>query len=405
MPGRIRYRPLRPDDGEAIADLHRRAILAVPRRFYTDAERQSWCDGIDPSAYQRLAAAGEIFDIATDGADRPIGFSGHLLQSDGWGEVSGLYVDPAHQGRGLGGGLLDRAERSMRACGRHRIRVSASLAALDFYRAHGYGVTGEAQHHTRGGTAIAIRRMEKRLTPTAPEREDSAPWRNFYGRRHGKRLRAGQRDLLDTRLAALAPQGVGWAENPQRDPIDLGALFPGLGRVWLEIGFGGGEHMIAQARANPDIGILGCEPFVNGVAQLLSAVERAGVDNLRIHAGDARDLMDVLPPASIDRAFLLYPDPWPKRRHWKRRFMNPEPLDQLARVMRAGADLRLATDIGDYVRHSLLALDAHPGFVWTADRAADWRVPWHDWSGTRYEAKAIREGRMPYYITAMRIGH
>jgi len=208
--------------------------------------------------------------------------------------------------------------------------------------------------------------------------DDAFHWRNFYGRRHGKQLRPGQRRLLETRLADLAPDGVSRRANPDRARIDPAALVPGAQDLWLEIGFGGGEHMIRQAQTNPDIGIVGCEPFVNGVAMLLSGIERAGVENLRIHAGDARDLMDVLPDGSIGRVFLLYPDPWPKRRHWKRRFVNPANLDMLSRVMRSGADLRVATDIADYVRHSLEQVRLHPAFAWTAERPHDWRTPWAD---------------------------
>lgn len=225
------------------------------------------------------------------------------------------------------------------------------------------------------------------------------PWRNFYGRRHGKKLRSHQADLLDNQLAELAPPGVKWADNPDRAPIDLAALFPGKKEIWLEIGFGGGEHMLAQAQANPDVGIIGAEPFINGVAKLLAAIERAGVTNVSVTDADARDVMDVLPPASIARVFLLYPDPWPKSRHHKRRFVNPAQLEQVARVLKPGAHLRIATDIEDYVRHSLLALDIHPDFSWTAERPADWRDPWPDWHRTRYEAKAIREGRTPHYLT------
>lgn len=236
-----------------------------------------------------------------------------------------------------------------------------------------------------------------------PEKSSDRPWRNFYGRRHGKKLRNHQADLVDTRLAELAPPGVTWAENPDREQIDLKALFPGKTEIWLEIGFGGGEHMLAQAQSNPDVGIIGAEPFINGVAKLLSAIERAGVSNVSVTDADARDVMDVLPPASIARAFLLYPDPWPKTRHHKRRFVNPAQLDQLARVMAPGAHLRIATDIEDYVRHSLLALDRHPDFTWMAERPGDWRDPWPDWPSTRYEAKALREGRTPHYLTFQRV--
>lgn len=246
---------------------------------------------------------------------------------------------------------------------------------------------------------------------TGPERDDErlgaaphgAPWRNFYGRRHGKALRKGQKELLETRLAELAPKGVGWDENPGRRPIDPGALFPGADEIWLEIGFGGGEHMIAMAGAHPGVGIIGCEAYINGVAMLLSGIERAGVRNLAIHAGDARDMMDVLPDGSVSRVFLLYPDPWPKKRHHKRRFVNPENLDQLARIMAPGAVLRIATDIGDYARHVLEAIGGDPRFAWLAARPADWREPWEGWPGTRYEAKAIREGRRRHYLSFRRI--
>jgi tRNA (guanine-N7-)-methyltransferase len=234
------------------------------------------------------------------------------------------------------------------------------------------------------------------------EREDGAPWRNFYGRRHGKKLRPGQAALV-ARLAELAPPGLGRDENPEHYPLDLARLYPGKG-VWLEIGFGGGEHMLAQARASPDVQIIGADPFINGVAKLLAAIERTGVRNVAVTDRDARDVMDVLPDAAIGRVFLLYPDPWPKARHQKRRFVNPPQLDQLARVMAPGAELRIATDIEDYVRHTLEVVIRDPRFAWSAERPADWREPWRDWSGSRYEAKALREGRRPHYLTFARTG-
>ncbi len=238
-------------------------------------------------------------------------------------------------------------------------------------------------------------------TPDRPKHPE-APWRNFHGRRYGRKLRKGQAGLVENLLVELAPPGVRWDENPGRAPIELAALYPGRREIWLEIGFGGGEHMLAQAQANPDVQIIGAEPFINGVAKLLSAIERAGVGNLAVTDADARDLMDVLPAASIGRAFLLFPDPWPKTRHHKRRFVNPAQLDQLARVMAPGAHLRVATDIADYVRHTLEAMAGHEAFDWTAQSPADWRKPWSDWPGTRYEAKALREDRMPVYLTFRR---
>ncbi len=229
------------------------------------------------------------------------------------------------------------------------------------------------------------------------------PWRNFYGRRHGKKLRQGQQTHLETTLARIAPEGVTWEENPNRTPIDLSALFGGARPVWLEIGFGGGEHMLAQAEAHREVGIIGCEPFINGVAMFLSKMAEAEIDNVRVHPGDARDVMDVLPEGSIARAFLLYPDPWPKARHHRRRFVNPEFLDPLARALAPGAEFRVATDIGDYVRQTLAELQRHPAFEWTAERPEDWRRPWPDWSATRYEIKALRERRTPTYLTFRRI--
>ncbi|MEO1687196.1 MAG: tRNA (guanine(46)-N(7))-methyltransferase TrmB, partial [Pseudomonadota bacterium] len=180
--------------------------------------------------------------------------------------------------------------------------------------------------------------MPKPLLP----RDDGAPWRNLHGRRHGKKLRAGQEEHLERTLPRVAVPGVSWDDNPERRAVDLGALFAEPREVWLEVGFGGGEHLLAQAQANPDVGLIGAEPFVNGVAVHLAAMERAGARNIRLHAGDARDLLDVLPGGSIARAFVLYPDPWPKTRHHKRRFIGPENLDALARILRPGAQLRVA---------------------------------------------------------------
>lgn len=230
----------------------------------------------------------------------------------------------------------------------------------------------------------------------------SRPWRNFYGRRKGKSLRASQEAYLATDLDALSPGPVGWEANPKRRPLDLEARFPGAQGIWLEIGFGGGEHMVHQAAANPTVAVIGCDPFVNGVAMLLGKIRAAGVRNLAVYPGDARDVLDVLPPASLARAFLLYPDPWPKKRHHRRRFVTAEFLNPLARAMAPGAEFRVATDIGDYVRQTLVEVLRTGAFAWQADTAQDWRQPWPDWSPTRYEQKALREGRTPHYLTFRR---
>ena len=232
-------------------------------------------------------------------------------------------------------------------------------------------------------------------TPTRPHR-------NFYGRLKGKSLKSSQQTYLDEDLAALSPGAIGWQENPDRTDLDLNALF-GDRPVWLEIGFGGGEHLVHQATVNPTVGIIGAEPYINGVAMLLGKIRRAGVDNLAVYPGDARDLMDVLPTGSIERAFLLYPDPWPKKRHHRRRFVTQEHLVPLAGVMKPGAILRVATDISDYVRQALEEVPK-AGFEWLAERPADWREPWDDWLSTRYEQKALREGRVPHYLTFRKSG-
>lgn len=232
---------------------------------------------------------------------------------------------------------------------------------------------------------------------TSSNKHPKAPWRNFYGRIHGKTLNQAQKDYLDEDLAALSPGAVGWEENPARTPIDMAERFHGK-PVWLEIGFGGGEHMVHMAETYPEVEIIGCEPFINGVAMLLGKIRRLGTQNVAVHPGDVRDLFDVLPDASIDKAFLLYPDPWPKKRHHRRRFVTQEYLQPLNRVLKSGAIFRVATDIPDYVRQTLEEVPK-AGFEWLAERPADWREPWHDWLSTRYEQKALREGRVPHYLT------
>ncbi len=235
---------------------------------------------------------------------------------------------------------------------------------------------------------------------TQDKHPSGAPWRNFYGRFKGKGLRDSQQVYLDEDLATLSPGPVDWDVNPDRTPLDLQGLF-GTKDIWLEIGFGGGEHMVHMAALNPQIGLIGCEPYINGVAMLLGKIRNAGVTNVAVHPGDARDLFDVLPPESISKVFLNYPDPWPKKRHHRRRFVTPEHLLPLHGVMKPGAELRVATDIKDYVRQTLEEVPK-AGFVWTAEAADDWRRPWGDWISTRYEQKALREGRTPHYLTFRR---
>jgi tRNA (guanine-N7-)-methyltransferase len=185
--------------------------------------------------------------------------------------------------------------------------------------------------------------------------------------------------------------------------LDWASLFPFRPReIWLEIGFGGGEHLIAQALAHRDIGFIGAEPFVNGIAKALAAIERDGLDNIRLRAGDAGALIETLPSAALARLFILYPDPWPKRRHNKRRFISASNIRQFARILRPGGEVRFATDIDDYAGWTLRRFLDDPDFRWPAAHADDWRRPWSDWRETRYEAKAKREGRRPLYLTFVR---
>ena len=224
--------------------------------------------------------------------------------------------------------------------------------------------------------------------------------RHFHGRRHGKALKPAQRRYLDEDLPGLAIAAADPRANPARAVIATAALFGDDRPLWLEIGFGAGEHMVAQAAANPGAGILGAEPFVNGVAMALGRIRRAGVANIRLHPGDVRDLFDVLPDGAILRAFLLYPDPWPKRRHRGRRFVTAPYLLPLARVMAPGAELRLASDVADYIEHAVAAVPA-AGFDLLTP-AAGRAIPWPGWSATRYEAKAVAAGRPPAYLTFRR---
>ena len=173
-------------------------------------------------------------------------------------------------------------------------------------------------------------------------------------------------------------------------------------RLWLEIGFGGAEHLLWQAEHNRDVVLIGCEPFEGGVIKALAGIEELGLTNLRLHADDARPLLRWLPEASVERAFVLFPDPWPKKKHVKRRLVAKPLLDQLARAMLPGGELRVATDIGDYARTILLSILPHSAFIWPARSAADWRERSADWPQTRYEAKAIREGRARYYFRFQR---
>jgi tRNA (guanine-N7-)-methyltransferase len=250
----------------------------------------------------------------------------------------------------------------------------------------------------RPGEPVAGPRL---LIDVAPEDAWHEPagdpaWRALYGRSRGKKLRAYHARLIEERLPEL--------EIGQRTIGDCRDLFPfAPSEVWLEIGFGGAEHLLAQARTRRDVGFIACEPFINGVAKALAGIEGDRLDNVRLRAGDAGALIAGLPDGCLSRIFILYPDPWPKRRQNKRRLISEPMVRELARVTRSGASLRFATDIDDYAGWTLRRFLGSADFVWLANEADDWRRPWADWRATRYEAKARREQRGPVYLTFRRV--
>ena len=238
-----------------------------------------------------------------------------------------------------------------------------------------------------------MRGLDPRLAMNKTNDNEEHTTRAFFGRRKGHPLRARQIALFDTLLPRIA------LDLAQPAPADLRALFARpLDDVRLEIGFGGAEHLIAQASANPRSGFIGSDGFLNATAKALVAIDDHALGNIHLHAGDASALLDWLPAGALSRIDLLYPDPWPKRRHWKRRFVQDDSLKRLARILKTGGELRFATDIADYAAYALARVLRSPDFAWTAEQASDWRKAWADFAGTRYEAKAKREGRVPAYF-------
>jgi tRNA (guanine-N7-)-methyltransferase len=224
---------------------------------------------------------------------------------------------------------------------------------------------------------------------------DTSPERGrFFGRSKGKTLRQAQSAVLAAGLARLA--------LPAEGSVDPSSIWPGKRAFRLEIGFGGGEHLVHRAVENPDVGFIGVEPFVNGMAKLMSEVDRRGMSNIRVFGNDATLLLGRLPAGVFEEVALLYPDPWPKRRQRKRRFVSPETLGAIARLLKPGGVFRFASDIDDYVGWTLMRVLGSDALEWPAKAAADWREPYPGWPGTRYEAKALREGRVPSYLTFQR---
>jgi tRNA (guanine-N7-)-methyltransferase len=226
---------------------------------------------------------------------------------------------------------------------------------------------------------------------TDPDRTDSE--RAFFGRRKGHKLRQHQAGLIQQLLPHLS------LDIADEAPADARGIFdPPAEDVRLEIGFGGGEHLAAEALAHPTTGFIGCEPYVNGMAKILAQIEASNIGNVRLFAGDAAELLAWLPKASLSRIDLIHPDPWPKRRHWKRRFVQDRTIVAMARVLKPGGEFRFVCDIDDYCAWTLSHLARAPDFEWLAERADDFRQPWAGYTMTRYGRKAAREGRKAAYL-------
>ena len=216
---------------------------------------------------------------------------------------------------------------------------------------------------------------------------------SFYGRRKGQQLRGRQQRLMDELLPTLRLDPSSALEG------ELQVCFAkAADTTHLEIGFGGGEHLVHQALTHPDINYIGVEPFINGMAKILGRIDDEGLSNIRLFDDDATQILDWLPPECLDQIDLLYPDPWPKKRHWKRRFVSQVNLERIWRVLKPGGRFRFASDIDTYVNWTLQHVHDHGKFSWTARTSSDWKQPWEGWLRTRYEAKAIREGRPPCYL-------
>lgn len=215
---------------------------------------------------------------------------------------------------------------------------------------------------------------------------------SFFGRRKGHALRQHQSALMQTLLPRFS---ISLDDDPRQARAAFGA---DTMHLRLEIGFGGGEHLIAEAKANPQTGFIGCEPYINGMAKILARIEQHDIRNVRLFAGDAADLLAWLPPQSLARVDLIHPDPWPKRRHWKRRFVQPRTLGAIARALGDAGEFRFVSDIDDYCAWTLAHVVRSRLFDWTAERADDWRLPWPDFTPTRYGQKAVREGRRAAYL-------
>jgi tRNA (guanine-N7-)-methyltransferase len=242
---------------------------------------------------------------------------------------------------------------------------------------------------------VVIRDPSRRDRPTD---DDGTRQGSFFGRRKGHKLRAHQADLVENLLPHLT------LDIASEAPTDIGGLFdPGADDLRLEIGFGSGEHLAAEAQRFVETGFIGCEPYVNGMAKILAQIEAYNIGNIRLFAGDAAELLGWLPPRSLSRIDLIHPDPWPKRRHWKRRFVQDANVRAMARVLKPSGEFRFVSDIDEYCAWTLAHLVRAPDFRWMAERADDWRKPWDGYTMTRYGRKAEREGRVSNYLRFQRV--
>ncbi|MEM8664076.1 MAG: GNAT family N-acetyltransferase [Pseudomonadota bacterium] len=287
-------------------------------------------------------------------------------------------VSPAHQGKGLGRALIDAVEERARAVGAGTLALYTNAAMADNLTLYPKLGFSEVDRRTEAGFDRVY--FEKTLAPAMVVRP---PVDGLYGRRKGQgnaHISADDARLLDLTVPFAA------------------SLFPRAQTLRLEVGFGGGEHLIHHAKTEPDVSIIGVEPFQNGLARALRAAREAGLNNVHLCGGDARRVLEWLPAGVLDRVDILYPDPWPKHKHWKRRFISADGLDRLARALAPGGTVRVASDIDSYVRWTRAHTAAHPSF----DLIADAPTPWDGWPSTRYEAKARREGRTSRYLTLRR---
>ena len=219
-------------------------------------------------------------------------------------------------------------------------------------------------------------------------------WRfNFFGRRRGKKLSERQKDYILNYLPTVSLSGITDYENPKREKVNLKEIIHDDNPIWLEIGFGGGEHLLSLAKGNKNINFIGCEPYLNGVAMLLPRLARENLSNVKIFMDDARMLFEVLPDSSIEKLFLLFPDPWPKLRHKQRRFVSNKNVEYFKKILKTEGLVYIATDVEEYAIHVLKTFNSNIDFSWEANLADDWHQPWKDWVSTRYCEKAKLAGR------------